>query len=154
MIKIEYPPNYDDIAKVFDLKGHTPIFAWAPWIYNPHKTSIGLELIAHEIVHVRRQGIDPGAWWRRYLADENFRLAEEILAHVAEYEVLCQQAKTRADRRKIMHYICARLCSPLYGYKPRVPYDRARQFMKMALKEGSKPAPSIVEQQTVNPNAM
>lgn len=151
IVSTDYPPNYAEIEKTFDLRNLTPIFAFSPLVYNPHNTKIPGELVAHEAVHINRQGSDPAGWWKRYLADENFRLAEEILAHVAEYRRLCDDAKTRAQRRQVMHYVAARLRAPIYGYKPSLPYDRAKQFLKMALHAGNRDEVPLRSQQ-FNPN--
>ena len=134
----EYPPNYEAITKVFNLTGYKPIFCWSPWIFNPHKVAVPPELMAHEQAHADRQVDGPAAWWERYLADDQFRLIEEIAAHTVEYLVLCQGAKDRAHRRRIMSYVANRLCSPIYHYQPRLPADRARSWLKLALKEAGK----------------
>lgn len=155
--KFEFPPNYDEIVKRFGpgLDSSKPIFAYCPYVYNPHRVQIGPELVAHETVHCQRQGGSPGLWWQRYLADDNFRMAEEILAHVAEYEVLCQ-GRDRNARRQVMHYISNRLVAPMYGYTPRVPPDRGRQLLKMAMQKAEKqkrPATTVTKLPAVNYNA-
>jgi hypothetical protein len=147
-IKNEFPPNYAAISERFgldklDTKTFKPIFAWGLFIYNPHNAFIGAELMAHEEVHSSRQNFNPERWWYSYLTDDNFRFVEELAAHVIEYKVLVQHhGKTRDQRRQLFHYVAARLCSPMYGYKPKLHYDRARHFLKLALKEAEKPAPT------------
>jgi hypothetical protein len=126
-------------TEVFPLKGYTPIFAYSPHIYNPHRVEIGPELLEHEAVHGFRQGNDPETWWKRYMAEDNFRLAEEVFAHVAEYQYLIR-GRDRVGRRRMLDYIVGRLCEPLYGYNPPLSYSRGRGILKWALREQQKAA--------------
>lgn len=135
----DFPPNYVAIRSAFDLEHYSPIFAYGSRIFNPHRVDIPGWLRAHEEVHGRRQGNDPAGWWEKYIADENFRLAEEVLAHLAEYHVL-SQGQARPARRRIMQERIDRLRSPLYGYKPALSADRAKGLMKWALHQETEPA--------------
>ena len=58
----QFPPNYAEIAKVFDLKGLKPAFTYGDTIYNPHNSDLEPHLIAHESVHEGQQGTDPAGW--------------------------------------------------------------------------------------------
>lgn len=143
LVSPNHPPNYDKIAAKFNLPkflaaGARPIFAFAPMIYNPFSVPIPSELIAHERVHISRQGMAPEMWWDNYLASEDFRMSEELLSHVTEYLVLCQKAKNRNDRRRVFDYIAARLRFPIYGYNPPISEQRSKFLLKMALKEEEK----------------
>ena len=76
-IVFDFPPIYDDIRAVFPMADRGGvIFAWGNKIYNPSRVNIPSQLIAHEAVHGRRQGADVRGWWRRYLYEKEFRLAE------------------------------------------------------------------------------
>ena len=152
IIKHEFPPNYDAIAAAFDLKGYRPIFAFAPDIYDPHRSGVPAELLAHEEVHIKRQGNFPSKWWEQYITDENFRVTEELMSHVAEYTVLAK-GKGRADRRRIFAYVAERLRSPIYGYRPALSEDRTRRLLKMALHEAEKSSKPTIGR-SVNANAM
>ncbi|MDP2618632.1 MAG: hypothetical protein Q8P46_00405 [Hyphomicrobiales bacterium] len=115
-IVVDYPPIYTEIAAAFDISGRNPIFAWGDRVFNPHNIVIGPELIAHEAVHGRRQGNDVEGWWRRYIDDPAFRLAEEIPAHAAEFNILAGVPGTnRQHKRKCLAYVAKRLTSPIYG---------------------------------------
>ena len=144
IVRLDFPPNYEAINRrfrldQFDKKKFKPIFAYGLFIFNPHRTKIPLELFEHEKVHSARQGSNPAGWWDQYLADDNFRLIEELAAHVIEYKVLVDHhRKTREARRRIFHHVASRLRSPLYGYQPPLHYDRAREFLKKGLKEIDK----------------
>jgi len=152
-IKHEPPPNYKAITAAFSFGDVTPIFAYAPYIYDPFMAGVPAELIAHEQVHITRQGALPELWWESYIADENFRLAEELLAHVAEYYVLTN-GRGRPERRRVFAYLERRLRAPIYGYKPPLSRERSKILLKMALREGEKSTASGLEVEPINMNAM
>lgn len=114
----DYPPNYADIIKVFPQAiNREVVFAYGDIIYNPLKVAIPPEIIIHENVHRLRQEEYGGAdaWWQKYLTDLNFRLMEELLAHRAEYQALCERVPNRKMRRGCLKYVAKKLASPLYG---------------------------------------
>lgn len=135
-----FPPNFKAIDERFSItkNDYRPIFAYGPKIYNPYYAPIGTELFAHEAIHSQRQGNDPEGWWRRYIAEDQFRLAEEVFAHIAEGEVLLAKAKDRNHRRRINKYIIRRLCFPMYGYNPPLSESRAKEIMRWAIREKEK----------------
>lgn len=110
----QFPPNYDEIARRFNLKGAKPIFTFGDIIYNPHDGEITEDLIAHEEVHCKQHesyGID--AWWTRYLDDAEFRLSQEVPAYQAQYKKLLTMP--RDYRRARTKMIVADLSGPMYG---------------------------------------
>lgn len=134
------PPLYDEICKVFDVRGKPVLFAWGDVIYAPSGvSSVSKQVMAHESVHGRRQltyidgiGYDSGMkriehWWHRYLIDATFRLAEEKLGHKAEYEELCEMLPSRSDRRRHLSHVAGRLAAPLYRYA--ITKDEAKRFL-------------------------
>lgn len=112
----DWPPLVDELDKalgVRKIKG--PIFSWGRLIYVPHEGNLTPELWAHEAVHGIRQ-IDIGVeqWWKLYMEHLQFRLAEEVLAHAAEYAHFCKyQRKSR--HQGYLNFVARRLSSPLYG---------------------------------------
>ncbi len=130
-IVMDFPPIYDEIRSVFPMSSHRVIFAWGNKIYNPDRVSIPPQLIAHEQVHGRRQGSDIHGWWRRYLDEKEFRLAEEILAHIVEMEYLMGPNPNRQTRRQILRSTSKRLANPLYRYG--ISRDRAQVLLKKQL---------------------
>jgi len=111
----DYPPVWDEIRVAFPgVARFRPIFAWGPLIYNPFKIDVAPALIAHEEVHGERQMPDVKGWWRRYMDDMDFRLAEEIPAHVVEYQFMCRTGPRQA-RRRALKEVSLKLASPLYG---------------------------------------
>lgn len=129
----ETPPNYDQIVEAFPFASrHTTIFAYAPDIYAPGAAEVSLSphLIAHEEVHIERQGNDPDAWWDQYLTDEVFRFNEETRAHVAEAQsILDKIGWNRKNRKRVAIVTGARLAAPLYGYSKEVTAKKCEKFI-------------------------
>jgi hypothetical protein len=145
-ILTEKPPMWDDMAKVFDLDKHKPIFCWGRTIYNPfgHLLDKTPQLIAHEEMHSRRQigehWLDEGGhndakvrlWWRDYLASASFRLEEEIPAHRAEYRhLLRMHSNTRSNRRHYLTETAKRLRDPLYQYNHLFSFVQAKKWLEL-----------------------
>lgn len=118
-IAIAYPPNIDQINEVFPVKGKRGvIFTFGDTIYNPSGITITPALKSHEGVHFNRQTRDIvkiTAWWDRYLIDAEFRFAEELPAHRAEFKTFCNLHRDRSQRSRFLHDIASRLSGPLYG---------------------------------------
>jgi len=119
-----FPPLYAEINKAFNVRGKPIIFSWGDRIYNPGRIKIPPELMVHEGVHGQRQGDDPETWWRDYIRNPEFRLAEEIPAHCAEFAAYCTRLSDRTAQERALHRIADRLSSPLYG--SMIAYDEAR----------------------------
>lgn len=110
-----WPPNITAIRAAFPLQ-HDVIFAWAPdTVYAPGGGPISPALMAHERTHCRQQGTDPEGWWARYIADPEFRLAQEVEAHRAEWRAFRNAGKSPKHRRRYLGEIATRLAAPLYG---------------------------------------
>lgn len=110
------PPIFDRVVAVLP-KAADPgvMFAYAGKVYAPGRNSITRELQAHEKVHIDRQGKDPDGWWKRYLAEPEFRLEEEILAHRAEWQEYCKRHACAFKRQRALAEIAGKLASGLYG---------------------------------------
>lgn len=109
------PPNYGLLCKHFAIVNRRDvIFCYGDAIWNPHGVNVDDSLHAHEAVHSKAQGRDPDAWWARYIAEPEFRLAQELPAHQAEYRVLAADL-TRNQRRVVLRTTARKLCAPLYG---------------------------------------
>lgn len=120
-----FPPNYQAINDAFDVRGKGVIFCYGDRIYNPSGVAVGPDLVTHEQVHSERQQAHAGGvedWWRHYIADPAFRLAEEIPAHQAEFRYWLRQPgadrpvkgfRSAAEFRRL--HIAQRLAGPLYG---------------------------------------
>jgi hypothetical protein len=112
------PPMFEEIDAAFHVRGKPVIFTWGFSIYNPENIEITPELLAHERVHAARQtdlfrSIE--RWWQSYIADPEFRLAEELPAHRAEYQKFCRLHSDRNARARCVKALTMRLAGPLYG---------------------------------------
>ncbi len=114
-VVIGRPPLFDLIDAKFNIAKKGVVFAWGDTIFNPHNVAIPLHMMAHEAVHRDRQGADIEGWWRRYMDDAAFRLAEEIPAHRAEYASFCERHRDRNMRARLLHELAVRLSGELYG---------------------------------------
>jgi hypothetical protein len=115
----DVPPMFDEIDAAFNVRGRPIIFAWGDKIYAPlQQGELPKALLLHEAVHGERQLAYPGgveAWWRRYIAEPQFRLDEEVPAHKAELAHLLTKAKGPSMRAHLLSRTAARLAAPLYG---------------------------------------
>lgn len=126
------PPNFDLIARTFPMAfGRHVIFAYHDAIYAPFVRDIPAALIAHELVHLKRQGgseVSTVLWWERYCADPVFRFEEEVLSHKAEYEFMIGEQSNRKMRQSALKLVAKKLSSPLYGRM--INETQARQLLK------------------------
>lgn len=124
-----YPPNIDAIDAVFKVRGKRGmLYTYGDTIYVPDGHDPSPEIRAHESVHYVRQtkqGIT--AWWDRYLVDPEYRLAEELPAHHAEYCQFCALHRDANQRVKFLYTIAGRLSGPLYG--GLVDHNKARRLI-------------------------
>jgi hypothetical protein len=115
-IIVGYPPNYRDIVAKFPAaRGHGTLFAYGSTICNPSNVKLSPADIAHESAHAKRQQeVGREDWWRRYLAEPQFRFEEEIIAHRAEYACAVERLKgNRLD--EYLSMMANRLSGLLYG---------------------------------------
>lgn len=117
MLKIvqAYPPNYEEICAAFPIvrDRSSVVFTYGETLYAPgNKTgSIPHDLRVHEETHVRQQAeIGVEEWWKRYMADPQFRLDQEVDAYHNQY-----MAMSKPDRDKHIRRIAGDLCGPMYG---------------------------------------
>jgi hypothetical protein len=109
-----YPPNIDDIKKVFPI-GENVIFTYGNTIYNPGRGNIDLALMAHEQTHSIQQGDKVKEWWERYLKDKEFRLSQELQAYQVQYRYYCKAIKDRNQRYRFLNRLAGDLSSEIYG---------------------------------------
>ena len=118
-IILDYPPNIAEIRKAgMEVDGKEPvIFAYGDAIYNPKGIPINQDLLIHESVHLIEQGYsEEGAkqWWKLYLEDSKFRLAEEVKAYVAQYKFVKNNFKA-SEAKRVLTLIAEALSGPIYG---------------------------------------
>lgn len=110
----EPPPNYQEVLAAFPFASHPgTYFTYGKCIFVPvGDAMVSDHMQAHETIHAERQADNPAGWWRRYLDDRDFRLAEELVAHQAEFRHF--EGSPRAQRRFYLRQAAHRLASPLY----------------------------------------
>lgn len=134
MIKVERPPNWDQIVEAFPHAATLPtLFAYGEDIFNPSGLTIPQALLAHEYRHCARQFLKADAWWAQYIADPEFRYGEELLGHVEEYRVLAAQTKDRNARARLSIRTATRLIAPLYNYIPPRSLKQAQRDLEALL---------------------
>lgn len=119
-IAIAKPPIYDEAKKLFDLKeDQVTLFTYGDTCYNPAGVNITKDLIAHEETHMRQQEYSEtvaGLWWKRYFADPEFRMNQEIEAYHAQYQKICTTVKQRDARTRNLWGLAKHLSGPMYGH--------------------------------------
>lgn len=112
-----WPPNIEEIESLVpDVRATKGvIFAYGDAVYAPGQPDLPQPIKDHEAVHLERQAGDPATWWRRYIVDPDFRFAEELLAHRAEWKSFKRVVKNREKRAQYLAFMAARLAGPLYG---------------------------------------
>jgi len=135
---------FEEINAKFKINKREILFAWndpihGPTIYNPARIyPIPQPLIVHELLHISRQGSTVEQWWQKYIADPQFRLMEEIPAHVVEYGAwISTPGVARSQRRFILNQVAGRLSSDLYG--GLITFAEAKRMIKNMEKESRGP---------------
>lgn len=109
-----YPPNIEDIKKVFPISKNV-IFTYGDKIYNPGGNDIDIALMAHEQTHSIQQDNDVKGWWKKYLEDKEFRLSQELQAYQVQYRYYCKEVKDRNQRYRFLNRLAGDLSSEIYG---------------------------------------
>lgn len=115
IINGEYPPNYAEITRVFNIEKRSNIvFTYGNTLYVPGGQKIDSQLLKHEETHARQQlemGVDE--WWDRYLTDEGFRFTQELEAYRNQYKAMA--SLPLKDRIGYLDHICTDLAGEMYG---------------------------------------
>jgi hypothetical protein len=120
------PPNFDFILSHFPSAANPGVlFCYGDAIYAPGVPNVQKHLVEHEAVHsARQQEIGVEDWWQGYCTAPAFRLFEESIAHVAEYEAVLRWKSNPGVHRAMLKTAAERLSGPLYnnmiGYKAAV----------------------------------
>jgi len=107
-----WPPNIEQIKKIFDLTGKEPAFAYGDILYSPYGNKIVDHLWVHEKTHQKQQGEDPAGWWNKYLIDPQFRLSQELEAYRNQFSFY--KSKNPAWMT-FLRKIAGDLSGPMYG---------------------------------------
>lgn len=122
LVVTDYPPNYKELITVFPIKDKKGIlFCYSPTIYNPDNIVISEALMAHEETHSKQQKNNPESWWKQYIENAEFRLREELKAHIVELKIFSKRFKDRNVQSNYLRSIAIRLSSSMYGNSIRFP---------------------------------
>lgn len=119
-IKKEKPPKWlwDEAHRIFEIDDEVTVYSYGNIIYDPgnHSWIVTNSVIAHEVTHMRQQGnmgsIDQ--WWVKYLADPEFRKAQEAEAYHVQYKHYCTVDRDRNNQAKYLNILANDFSSPLY----------------------------------------
>ena len=125
----EYPPNIEEIKKVFPLDDDGIIFAYGNTIYAPKVDNILDHFIKHEEVHQKQQGENVEEWWEQYLADPQFRLQQEIEAYRVQYAYI--KPLIRTLKQAWLHKFAKDLSGKMYG--KLITFQKAKEIIKNAI---------------------
>lgn len=112
----EFPPNYKEICKVFDVRDRpTIIFTYGDTIYNPSKIKMPPELLIHEQTHIfQQEKIGAEKWWEQYLTDAKFRLSQELEAYRNQWAYVREKCTT-AYGKTVYRQIIRDISGVMYG---------------------------------------
>lgn len=125
-IRVENPPNIEDIKKVFTIND-TTVFCYKDVLYNPNNCPLDIPIMEHETMHSRQQGDDPAGWWKKYLEDPVFRLEQEVDAFSVQYIVQCKFIKNRDKRALNLQRLATTLSGNVYGNI--ITYEDAKKIL-------------------------
>lgn len=129
-IKKDWPPNIEEIRKVFTGDFKNVVFTHGDTIYNPEGLPISQDLYVHESIHATQQRLHEGGpkeWWKKYLESPEFRLEQELQAYSAQYRVI-KATSTAKYTKSFLHRITDDLSSDLYG--KIVTYPKAESLIR------------------------
>lgn len=110
----EKPPIFDRLHKAFGVEwGDKLVIAYGDTIY--HSVLLSPDVIAHEQVHLSRQGKNPEAWYESYIRNSKFRFGEELLAYRAQYQYLKDTVRDRNHVARHLFRLASDLSGPMYG---------------------------------------
>ena len=118
-VKVEKPPIYEEVIKVFEINPESTLFTYGDTIYAPGGGDIPDHLIIHEQVHMKQQNYndaDAAIWWENFLKDKEFRLTQEAEAYAAQYAFICKTVKNHEERFKIRMDLAKFLSGAMYGF--------------------------------------
>jgi hypothetical protein len=121
-IKNEKPPIWASVKKLLDFNEKTTVFTYGDTVYNPAGAFITNDILVHESVHELQQNamnvlgkFGAFCWWKKFLKDPQFRLAQETEAYQAQYQFVSHQMKDREKLNKYLIHLAAQLSGIMYG---------------------------------------
>lgn len=115
-IVVGKPPVFDVCQEKFGIKYESTYFAYDGKIYTSNADNITEDIVVHEKVHHRQQEEAGGTekWWNKYLADDKFRLSQELEAYKTQYSFL-KGKLNREELAKYVYFWSLNLAGKAYG---------------------------------------
>lgn len=112
-----WPPNIEQIRSALDISNVKPVFTYGDTMYNPYGHKVDRALEAHEETHIKQQekAGGPDKWWERYLAEPEFRAAQEIAAYRQHLRSLRKLTKDRKYVAWVVNEWAGSLSGAMYG---------------------------------------
>lgn len=127
---IENPPEWimQGCMNSFRVDPKHTVWTYGDTLYNPGDIYVPDHLMAHEQTHSVQQdkyfeeaadaytvtAAGKDAWWKRYLADPEFRLEQELQAYAVQYAFFCEHKRDRNERFRFALQLARSLSGPLY----------------------------------------
>ena len=110
------PPIWKKAHECFEIDDSCTFYTYGDKIYNPAGIPVAEAIIEHESVHMRQQITvgGPEIWWRRYFAEPDFRLTQELEAYGRQFWFFCSQNRDRNKRVKYLWELSKIMRSPIY----------------------------------------
>lgn len=117
-----FPPNYAEIDAALR-PAKTFIFTYGDTVYFPMQGENGCmkelrqDLVVHEAIHYAQQSrflMNPAKWWKRYLADPEWRFEQELEAYRKQWAFISENCN-RKDRKALLDDMAKILSSRSYG---------------------------------------
>ena len=122
-IEYKYPPNIEEIKKVFDIQPGT-VFTYGDTLYTPFGGELTQDLLAHEMTHTKQQKvIGVEKWWKQYLEDDDFRLYQESEAYQVQYGKMKEIYNSKHKKfrlKEIAHHLSGKMYGHLVTYEEAI----------------------------------
>lgn len=108
-------PFYDQCRSLFGVDIDTgTVFTYGDTIHA--RCGVPPDLYEHEQTHsIQQERMGKDLWWKTYLADEKFRMKQELEAYRKQYWFFCTQTRDRNRRAVFLHKIASDLSGTMYG---------------------------------------
>ena len=131
-----FPPNYSELVDLLHIKESDKIvFTYGDTIYVPSGEQISNDLIIHEQTHSKQQHhMEAGAklWWKIWMEDPEFRIANEVEAYGAQFRFICSKVKDKNWQEKNLNELAGQMSSEIYGNV--IDFMEAKKRIRLASK--------------------
>jgi hypothetical protein len=113
------PPQWilDAVKEKFDVDWESDVIFTYGDLITTHSGMMTEDLIAHESHHTVQQEEfgGPDKWWKKYLADPEFRYEQELECYRLQYKWLIKNEKSRNQVFRFLDHYARSLSGEMYG---------------------------------------